>query len=307
VSVFHGAAEDYLALRRAGGYQLLGHDKLLADFADYLEQAEVAAVTTAVCLAWAAGEEAATRIAIAKRLSVVRRFCRYLRSLDDRTEVPPVNLVAPQVGRVTPYLYSKTEIVALMDAAGRLRPPLRAATYRTLIGLMASTGIRRGEAAGLRRDDVDLADDVLLVHYAKGGKSRLVPIHPSTTDALGSYAECRDRLCPGAKAPTFFVSGPGRPLNASVSYVFRQLADEAGISAAPGRRPPRLHDLRHTFAVATLLRWYDDGEDVVARVPILSTYLGHLGPKETYWYLEATPELMAAAVRRLEAFLGDEP
>jgi len=190
-----------------------------------------------------------------------------------------------------------------MPAARRLAHPLRAATFEAFIGLMATTGLRTGEVINLDRDDVDLPNGVLTVRCSKHGKSRLVPLHPSTTEALNCYAHRRDKLCPRPVAASFFLSGAGTRLtHTNTSSTFACLLADAGIAAPLGRPRPRLYDLRHSFAVDTLVTWYADGGDVSARLPALSTYMGHVNPASTYCYLQASPELMAASARRLERF-----
>jgi integrase len=237
----------------------------------------------------------------------VRGFARYLQALDPATEVPPAGLFAAHAQRTTPYLYSPADIGALLGAAGRLRPPLHAATYQTMIALLAATGLRVGEACRLSNDDVDLNAALLTVTRSKFGKARLVPLHDSSVAALRAYATRRDRLCPRPTAHTFFVSAAGTAVSAAnPSKVFARLLNASGVTAPVGRRRPRLHDLRHSFAVATLLDWYQAGLDVQARLPLLSTYLGHVSPKSTYWYLHAAPELLTLAAQRLEPAEGDQ-
>jgi integrase/recombinase XerD len=188
-----------------------------------------------------------------------------------------------------------------MAAAHDLRPPLRAATYATVIGLLAATGMRVGETIALDRGDVDLTCALIVVRNGKFGKSRQLPLHPSAIEALTGYADTRDRLCPAPRTPAWFVSTTGtRLIYRNVHFVFHRLTQQAGLRARLPRCRPRPHDLRHTFAVATLLDWYRDGGDVAARMPLLSTYLGHAQPANTYWYLSAAPELLAEAARRLE-------
>ena len=191
--------------------------------------------------------------------------------------------------RVTPHLYTPEEITALMTAAAALKHPLRALTYQTLIGLLGITGIRVGEACGLDRADVDLDAGVLTIRAGKLGKTREVPLHPSATQALRAYGERRDQLCRVVSTPGFFVNTRGNRLAArSVPGVFAELREAAGIRPVPGGRNPRMHDLRHSFCVATMLGWYRAGVDVHAHVPLLSTYLGHAAVS-TYWYLQAAP------------------
>jgi integrase len=306
MSALRQQSEEYLALRRALGYALRQEGRMLASFIDDLESHGTTRVSIEAALRWATAPSDASPTWWAKRLGVVRGFARYVQSTEPTTEVPPTNLVAHGVSRTTPYLYSPGEIAALMEAATRLAAPLRAATFECFIGLMAATGLRTGEAMALDRDDVDLADHVLTVRCSKGHKTRLVPLDPTTTDALWGYAQRRDQLCPHPSTSSFFVSGAGTRLNhTNASTTFAGLLDAAGLTWSPGRRRPRLYDLRHSFAVATLVGWYRDGVDVAQRLTALSTYMGHDKPSATYWYVEAAPELMALAATRLDRFLGE--
>lgn len=295
------AAEDYLAMRRALGYKLETQGQLLAGFVGSLERAGAATVTIELAVAWATQPVDADPVWWSKRLSVVRGFARYLQTIDPATEVPPAQLLPYRCRRATPYLYTPAEVAALMAAAGRLASPLKAATYQTLIGLLAVSGLRVGEAIRLDRDDVDGRHGLLRIIKSKFGKSRELPLHPSTVQALHAYARQRDRLYPQASSPSFFVSTAGtRLLAANVRGTFARLVRAAGLKPRSPRCRPRLHDLRHSFAVASLLDWYRAGVDVQARLPLLSTYLGHVEPGSTYWYLSAAPELLALAARRLE-------
>lgn len=296
--------DDYLALRRSLGYQLAGVDGLLGDFVSYLEANGEGHVRAEAALAWASGRTGASAAVVADRLSVVRRFARYLRSFDERTEVPPKHLVAAPYPRRVPYLYSNAEVRALMRAALGLEPAHFAASVETLIGLMAATGLRPGEGRTLQLADLDLDVGELLVRDTKFAKSRVLPLGESTVAALAGFVDRRMAWCPETTT-SLFVSARKERLGASVlSAAFTRLRRVAGIDAGPGRRPPRLYDLRHAFAVATLLDWHAAGEDVEARLPVLSAYLGHANPSSTYWYLEASPELLAVVARRLEAHLG---
>jgi integrase/recombinase XerD len=232
-------------------------------------------------------------------MTAARGFARYLAGIDASTEVPPLGLMPHRQRWRRPFIYSPLEIDAVIDqAACSIVSPLRAATYRTLIGLLAASGLRVGEAIKLDCSDVDWAEDVLLIRESKFGKSRMVPLHTTSMEALSDYARLRDELQPRPAEPSFFVSLVGkRLLYAVVSHTFRRLIDDAGIGAgAPS--PPRLHDMRHTFAVRCLLGWYRDGDNVQAKIPSLSTYLGHREPASTYWYLSAAPELLALAAAR---------
>jgi integrase len=232
-------------------------------------------------------------------MTAARGFARYLAGIDTATEVPPLGLMPHRQRWRRPFIYSPADIDAVMTLArSSILSPLRAATYDTLIGLLAASGLRIGEAIKLDRGDVDWTEGVLLIRESKFGKSRLVPLHASSMAALRDYARLRDQLQPRPEEPSFFVSlTRKRLLYAVVSQTFRQLIDTAGIGA-DAHSPPRLHDLRHSFAVATLLGWYRAGEDVQAKIPSLSTYLGHREPSSTYWYLSAAPELLALAAAR---------
>lgn len=300
MSKLRDAIADYLRLRRALGFKLAAHGRLLTSFADYLDQAGVPTITTAAALAWATQPQGAQPTQWKARLCVVRGFARYLATLDPLAEVPPTDLLAYRRQRPAPYLFSPGEITALLAAAGRLRSPLQAATYPALFGLIANAGLRLSEAIRLDDGDADMPAGLLTIRDTKFGKSRQLPLHPTTVAALGHYAEARERLCPRRRVPSFFVSATGRRLiDSTVRAVFRGLIRSAGIgSGAPS--PPRIHDLRHSFAVASLLGWYRDGGDVAARIPLLSAYLGHVSPASTYWYLQAAPELLTLASQRLE-------
>jgi integrase/recombinase XerD len=245
----------------------------------------------------------ASPVWVAARLGVVRGLARYLQTVDADAEVPPADLLPARARRPTPYLYSDADIVALMAAARSLAPPLKAATFETLIGLLAVTGLRGGEAMRLDRGDIDWAGGLLIVRDTKFGKSRQVHLHVTTLAALRRYGRLRDRLCRSPTSASVFVSTSGARLcHATVGPTFRRLVRQAGVGR--GGLSPRIHDLRHSFAVRTLLRWYRDGGDVQARMPALSTYLGHVDPGATYWYLSASPELLGLAARRLEATFG---
>jgi integrase/recombinase XerD len=293
--------ENYLAMRRALGHKLSDRGRLLMSFVDFIEQAGTDHVSVELALAWATLPQGVQPVWWSQRLGVVRGFARHLAAIDERTEVPPTDALAAQTSRTPPHIYSSTEITALMAEAKKIRFPLKAATYETLIGLLASCGLRVGEAIRLERGDVDLRAGHLVIRESKFRKSRLVPLHPSTRDALGVYAKRRDGLFPDPKADSFFITLSGTRLHhTSVNETFRRLVQAAGLET-DGRRRPRPHDLRHSFAVGVLLGWLRGGVEVAPRLPALSTYLGHLKPSSTYWYLEATPELLAFAVLRLEA------
>lgn len=304
MSLLRKAVRDYLTIRRSLGYQLYSHELLLNDFLAFLERAGADTVTIELAVRWARLPRDAKPIWWARRLGVVRGFARYLATIDTRSEIPPRDLLPAREQRLAPYIYSPAEILALMDAADALQPRLRGATHRTLIGLLAATGLRLGEALGLERHDVDLDDRVLRVR-GKDDKWREVPLHPSTTHALTEYARLRDRRWPDPASPAFFVCTTGERLQRWVVHrTFPQLIRQVGLEGCGQRARPRPHDLRHAYAVHTLLDWYRDGQNVDAKLPQLSSMLGHAKPEHTYWYLQAVPELLELVAARLDGLLG---
>jgi integrase/recombinase XerD len=296
------SALDYLAMRRGLGFKLTAQQGILMSFVDYCEQHQLQHISTDAAVAWAvATPHSRDTLWWSRRLMVVRIFARHLAAFDPATQMPPADALPGFYRRVTPYLYSAREIQALLNAAGALTPPLRGATYRCFLGLLAVSGMRIGEACRLDLGDVDPAAAVITIRDSKFGKSRQIPVHASTVTALAGYAAVRDRRESGRDCSAFFVSTRGTRLRPNdVNHTFPRLLQAAGILTAPGSRRQRPHDLRHTFTVATLLDWYRDGGNAAARLPLLSTYLGHVDPKSTYWYLQASPELLALAASRLQ-------
>lgn len=304
MSRIHKLVEDYLAMRRALGFRLRLPAGMLRNFAAYLEQEGASHITTELAVRWAKRPAAAQPAQWANRLGVVRRFAEYLSASDPRTEIPPLGLLPHHYRRQTPYIYKDSEIRQLLCAARRItsKMGLRAATYATLIGLLTVTGLRINEALGLDDRDVDLTTGVLTIRRTKFGKSRLVPLHRSTTRALQRYAQMRDRILGLRPTNSFFVSEHRRRLTEwTVRWTFNKLSRETGLRSPTDRRGPRLHDFRHRLAVETLVRWYRQGVDVERRLPVLSTFLGHTHVTDTYWYLTAVPELLRLAAERLEA------
>lgn len=301
------AVEQYLALRRALGFKLRPETWWLPDFVSFLDRHGSSRITTALALRWARQPSDADPNWWARRLGAVRQFAKHHQAFDPRTEIPAPDLLPHHSCRTTPHIYEEAEILALMDATAMLRGRLISATYATLIGLLAASGMRVSEAIGLNIEDVDTTQGRLTIWRTKFLKSRHVPIHPETARALSSYACLRDRLCPHRRDPAFFVSSVGtRLLPQNVSLQFDRLRRAAGL-VCNGQRRPRIHDLRHTFAVRTLRDWYRAGSDVERELPVLSTYLGHVSPSTTYWYLTATPELLALASHRAERAWRQRP
>jgi integrase/recombinase XerD len=305
VSGLHRALEDYLRVRRSLGFQLERAGKLLPDFLRYLDERGLSHVTTTAALAWATQPRDAQPAWWSARLLVVRGFAKYLQTVEPRTEVPSPELLPHRRARSKPYVYSTADVTALLSATDTLASPFRMATYKTLLGLLAVTGMRVGEVIAL--DDGDLQRRrALVIRKAKFRKSREIPLHASTVHALDLYRRERDQQVPCRRTASLFVSGHGtRLLYQNVHFTFLRLVYEAGL----GERKPRptIHDLRHTFAIRTVLGWHRDGLDVEARLPLLSTYLGHIRPSSTYWYLSAVPELLEAATLRLTRYTQGKP
>ena len=304
----------YLELRRAVGFAMRAEERLLRDFLRYIDNHDGNCASTApLAVDWACSVQSRPGSgAHAGRLSVVRGFLTYLQSSLSEVSVPGPNLVAG-ARRPKPYIFSPNEIQDLMQAAQSLGPreSLRPWTYVTLIGLVVSCGLRAGEA--MRLDDSDVVLDTspphLIIRQTKFRKSRLVPMHPTTAESMRAYATQRLRLGYDRVCDAFFVSENGKPLvYHTVARNFVAMARRLGIRGPGRERGASLHSLRHTFAVSRMRAWYRDGVDVQARLPELSVYLGHVRPKETYWYLTATPELLDAASTRFESFssVGDK-
>jgi integrase len=294
---------EYLALRRAFGTQLKGAEVPLRKFVAFLQTAGVRFVTTARALEWATQPQGVSASHCAVRLRLVRSFAAFLNAADPRHEVPPAKLLDGRTRRARPYLYSKSEINVVLQAARALPSPrqLRGATYATIVGLLAVTGLRRSEVVALNRADVDLAAGVLTIRKSKFGKTRLVPLHRTTTRALQAYARHRDQVVPIALCDGFFLNESGtRVMGWALQYTWVKLTRQVGLRGPRDRRGPRMHDLRHRFAATSLLGWYRRGLDAARRLPVLSAYLGHVHVTDTYWYLEAIPELLEHAARRVD-------
>lgn len=314
MSTLHDALEEYLTLRRGLGAQLRDAGARLHHFVEFLDHEEATVVTTELALRWATAPTNITSATWAQRLGDVRRFATWLSATDSRVEVPPKGLLPERYRRRPPYIYSDEEVSRIVREAARLTSPsgLRALTYAALFGLLAATGLRLGEALGLDRDDVDLRAGVIAVRRAKFGKARFVPVHESTRRALRRYARERDVLVPRPACPAFLLSERGVRLNNSIAeHTFVVVSRAVGLRPpACGRRRghgPRLHDMRHRFAAATLVRWYREGRDVERELPRLSTYLGHVHVADTYWYIEAVPELLRLATERAMGPREDAP
>lgn len=294
--------DEYLQLRRSLGHKLADAHRVLPWFVSYLDERDVEFVTVETALTWSLERVVPDGSRVpAQRMMAVRGFARYLSGIDPRTEVPPAGTIRHPKRWRRPFIYTDTNVLALIEQADLLiAQPLRSATYQALIGLLATTGLRVGEALRLDRYDLDRCEGVLKIRESKFGKSRLVPLDPSTLDALERYDHTRQRLCPDPRTDSLFVSLRGtRVIYECVWPTHRKLCEHACVDAG-STVTPRIHDHRHSFAVKTLLGWYQQGVDVPSRISWLSTYLGHREPRYTYHYLSAAPDLLAHAARLLD-------
>jgi len=313
--------EQYLAERRRAGFELstMGHG--LASFSRYVGDAgHQGPLTVDLMAAWARQAKGGLgdRATSARRLKMLRPFTSWLRQFEPATEVPDEAVFGRVPGRMAPHIYREPEIVDLLAAAKQLGPPggLRPAVIETLFGLIACTGLRISEALGLQDADVDLTAEVLTVRQSKFGKSRLVPLHPSAVEALARYRTQRTRHVRAKPEAPFFVTTRGSLLGEAlgdrqIHRIFEQLRKQLGWVDRGSHGKPRVHDLRHSFAVRRLVLWHEQDVDISQRMLALSTYLGHAKVSNTYWYLTGVPELMGLVGQRFERFAnpwedGDE-
>lgn len=311
MSALRDALTKYVAVRRALGTQLREPAVTLGHFVEFLEREGAKFITTELAVRWALRPERVQPATRARLLSMVRKFAVWLSAFDPRTEVPPRGLIEARHRRNKPYIYTDREIEQLMAEAARLPSPrgLRALTQATLIGLLAATGLRPGEALDLDVSEVDLQNGILAIRQTKFGKSRFVPIDDSTRAALAHYARRRDKLCPRPRTGAFLVSERGKRLGQHAARrTFAKLSCAIGIRTPTCSwrigRGPRLQDMRHTFATRRLVEWYRAGLDVERELPKLATYLGHVNAINTYWYIEAVPELLQLATEYLTGGRG---
>jgi integrase len=305
------AVQEYLTMRRTLGFKLREAAKGLLDFVTFMEQHHAPYITHQLALIWAQQPSTVQPTQWAQRLSFIRGFARHRSATDPRTQIPPEGLLPYHSKRARPYLYTDDEISGLLCAALKLpcSGGLRPWTYHCLFGLLSVSGLRLGEAGNLELQDVDLKAAVLTIRGAKFGKSRLVPLHASTRDVLADYIARRERFWAARPVSSYlFVSNRGNRLDTGeIHRTFYWLSRQIGLRGPSDSHGPRLHDMRHRFAMRTLLRWYRAGEDAERRLPILSAYLGHVHVSDTFWYLSAWPELMREAMLRLERSWEDRP
>lgn len=303
-------AEEYLAVRRKLGFELKIEGEELIRFAQYADNTgHQGPLSTELAVRWAKLPQKANPLYWARRLDFVRRFAKHRILFDSATEIPPVGIFGPSYRRISPHIYSVKELSDLIYAASQLGPVgrLRPHTYVTLFGLLASTGLRISEALALSRHDVDLQAGVLTIRAGKFKKSRLVPLHSTATEALQQYCKRRDPYYHRRKCDAFFLTEYGTPLKYWRSLMtFLSISRTLGWRNGDRKASPRIHDLRHTFAVRSLLRWYEQGADIDQKILALTTYMGHVKVTDTYWYLSAVPELFAIVGNRFEMFAHNQ-
>ena len=304
--------ESYLAQQRQLGYSLKSEGHSLQNFARFAErQVNEPTLTIELALRWANKAPSGSDIAIARRFCVLRPFSRYLCMHEKGSVVLPSHFIGPTHRRLSPFIFTDLEIIQLMASANNLIPVngLRPITIKTLIGLLASTGLRPGEAVRLQRQDVNLHDGEITIHNSKGWKKRVIPISPSTLDAIKAYNRTREQLNPQSQSGYFFEFDNFKPLDIrAADYAFQVIRKDIGLQFKHNGRRPRLYDLRHTFVCRKVVSWYQTGQNVDCRLAQLSHYLGHKKISDTYWYLTAIPELMACAADKAVsycAFGGD--
>ncbi|MDA8266116.1 MAG: tyrosine-type recombinase/integrase [Actinomycetota bacterium] len=290
--------EEYLRLRRALGFKLEYPGHALPQFLAYLEATGATKITTELAIAWAGLAKDALPVHRAHRLGAVRGFARYLAAIDLETEVPPTGVWSATTQRRTPFAFSEDDLTNLLARARELLPAVRGAACEALFGLLVSTGMRVGEALGLESDDLDLAEGVITIREAKFDRSRIIPLHETAAEALATYARARDGNVAKRPSRRFFLTSGGCPLRYQAALnAFIEVTAALGLRDGPVL--PRIHDLRHHFAISSLLEWHRAGLRPENRMAVLSTYLGHVHPAGTYWYLSATPELMELVAARL--------
>lgn len=300
--------QAYVAERRACGFSLTIDEQQLLRFARFTDKSGYRGpLTVQIASYWALASKGRRRLTAARRIELLRGFARYCQTYDPATEIPPLALFGPAHRRLTPHIFTDRELRSLVAAAAGLSPVggLRGPTCAAIFGLIASTGLRISEATGLRRTDVDLDRGLLHIQNTKFGKSRLVPLHSTAARAMRRYALRRDRDPSSTATDAFFVFDGGRPATtAKVEYAFQLLRQQLRWRCRGQLRYPRIHDIRHAFATRRLERWYRAGINIDRHILALSTYLGHAKVTDTYWYVTATPELMALAARRTKALGG---
>jgi integrase/recombinase XerD len=302
--------EAYLAYRRHHGFDLTIEETQLRSFARFADKIVTEDhLTVALAVAWAQASQRTTPFTWARRIEILRGFARFCLREDPETEIPPRGLFGPAHRRLVPHIYTDAEVCSLLEATHGLAPTegLRPATCRCVFGLLAATGLRISEALTLTTADVDLDSGVLHIREAKFHQQRLVPLHPSVTESLRAYMRWRKRLVPRPCCNRFFLRDDGNGANQpGILYALQTLCQQLGWQPRGDYRRHRLHDIRHTFIVRSLLRFYEQGVDIDRAILALSTYVGHAKVSDTYWYVTGIPELMAIAAERFHLYMQGE-
>jgi integrase len=297
--------EGYLSNRRGLGFALANEASRLRKFAEHASRGEHAHLTLELAVEWARCSRVQSPITWARRIETVRGFALYLRRFDSNTEVPPAGLFGPSHRRLVPHIYTEQELIRLLEASNALTPQdgLRPATCRTIFGLLASSGLRISEAVHLRRQDFDSRSHVLRIREAKFHKERLVILHPTVAEVLQSYETLKNVLIPRPTTDHLFIFDNGKPAEArQINYALRSLCGQMGWVPRGDYKHHRLHDLRHTFIVRSVLSAYEKGIDADRAVLALSAYVGHARVADTYWYFTGIPELMNIAAERFRSY-----
>ena len=298
--------KDYLAMRRKLGFKLQKHEETLRGFLKFFEDRKDSYLTTKLALKWARKPKNTDPAWWTGRLSMLRGLAAYWKTIDPRTEVPSLHILLPQYKRPTPYIYSTVETAQIFTLAKKL-PTKDSYTYWTLYGLLLATGMRVGEALALDNKDVDLKQGVITIRDTKLNKSRILPLHETTWEVLRQYVKKRNKQFGKSRETAFFIVENGRRPSHHMAWSrFKKILIEMEIWNPSHNRDPRLHSLRHTFAVRALTEFYRNGQDIDGKIHALSTYLGHKNIQCTYWYLSAVPELMGQVLSRLDKKIGGE-
>jgi integrase/recombinase XerD len=294
---------DYLKLRWRLGFKSYNTSSILNYFVEFLKSKKAKHISNELSLCFATINPNYKMTTCEFRLSVIRQFALYLSTIDPNTEVPPHNLLPSVRKHRLPYIYSDQEIIDLMQCLDDgTRNALDQYTFQTLFGLLAVTGMRAGEAFRLEQADVDTVNRIITIRQSKFGKSRYIPIHKTTAEALKRYFEYKDKVLPNPKSSQFFINHHGFSIaKSTIRNIFHRRLKKVGIKNKVGHATPRIADLRHSFSIKTLLNWYRNGvKNIDHCIPLLSTYLGHVNPTNTYWYITETPELLNFAIKRLK-------
>jgi integrase/recombinase XerD len=292
--------QEYIQLKKSYGLKYQEGASTLLSFSNYCSKNKYKNITVNIILEWVQTYPNASRNNISKKLMILRGFTSYWKVFNDKTEIPPKDLFRYQKIRINPHIYSGSEVRKILSTSKKLGAepgqsnPIRPYTFKTIFGLLASSGLRRNEAINLKRKDVDFINGTLMIEMTKFRKSRLIPVHPSTLKKLKAYAKFRDEVIKKTKCDNFFIMNRGQAVDGdSIYYAFVHVCKMAGIRPTlEGTGYPRIHDLRHTFVVRAILGWLRDGQNIHSMMPALSTYIGHAEPADTYWYLTGVPELM---------------